>query len=200
MSWWLSGGVSAVNCLGAYAAKGAASLAASYSNLNAPGTNDLIAVTAPAGGWDATNGWKFTNALAGGCLQAATVGDGHTFLMRFSNAAAANAFMTTSADNYWRIRQRAGGTDVQYYYKTTTGVVTVPPYMASGNYGMAAGQGYRNGAAEGLPSTGTSVINAAMYIGAATWPAAMYVQAYALYNTALSAAQMLAISTAMAAL
>jgi len=55
--WWLTGGIPAVNCIGAYQAKGVASLAASYSNLANPGTYDAALGVAPA--WDDVNGWKF---------------------------------------------------------------------------------------------------------------------------------------------
>ena len=195
VGWWV---VPGKTCIGAYQAKGAASLAASYVNLASPGVGDLVAVTAPAGGWDVGNGWKFTNVPAGGCLQAPTVTDGYTFLMQFTNAVAANAYMCTTVDGFWRMRQRAPGIDVEYTYKA--GMRYVPPWITAGNYGMAAGQGYRNGAADGTPASGASVINSAMYIGAATYPAAMYVRAYVLYSAILTAPQMLAVATAMAAL
>src|SRR5512138_3111744 len=53
--WWLSGGMATGNCLGAYDAKNAASLAASYINLNSPGTHDLTVGVEPA--WTAGIGW-----------------------------------------------------------------------------------------------------------------------------------------------
>lgn len=54
--WWLAGGISAANCVGAWQGIGAANQAASYINLNNPGTNDL---TLGAAGvtWDVTKGW-----------------------------------------------------------------------------------------------------------------------------------------------
>jgi hypothetical protein len=56
--WWLSGGISAENVLSAFQAKGAASYAASKSNLANPGTNDLLDGTAyPT--WNSTDGWVF---------------------------------------------------------------------------------------------------------------------------------------------
>lgn len=55
--WYLSGGISAANCIAAYQPKGAASLAVSYSNLANPGTNDAAPGTAPT--WDDVNGWIF---------------------------------------------------------------------------------------------------------------------------------------------
>jgi len=52
--WYLSGGIAAANCRGAYAAKGAASLAASYTNL-ANAALPLTEGIAPT--WDVTTGW-----------------------------------------------------------------------------------------------------------------------------------------------
>ena len=54
--WWLSGGIAAGNCKGAYRAKGAASKAASYINLNNPGTNNITEGNGSAT-WSADVGW-----------------------------------------------------------------------------------------------------------------------------------------------
>lgn len=54
--WWDDNGAIS-GCVAAYRAIGVASLAASYSNLNAPGTNDLAVGSAV--GLDATYGWTF---------------------------------------------------------------------------------------------------------------------------------------------
>jgi len=55
--WYLSGGIVAANCVVAYDAKNAASQAASYINLNNPGTNDAVVGSAPT--WAAGSGWTF---------------------------------------------------------------------------------------------------------------------------------------------
>ena len=54
--WWLAGGVAKANVFGAYQGKGAGSYAASKSNLNAPGTNDLTETGPPD--WAAGVGWQ----------------------------------------------------------------------------------------------------------------------------------------------
>jgi hypothetical protein len=64
--WYLAGGVYAANCVAAYQAKGAADYATSKVNLANPGTHDLTDGVAPAFS-DAT-GWTFdgvTNYLTG---------------------------------------------------------------------------------------------------------------------------------------
>jgi len=58
VSRWLTGGIPAANCMAAYEPKGAASLAASYTNLNNPGANDAYLGVAP--GWSAALGWIAT--------------------------------------------------------------------------------------------------------------------------------------------
>jgi hypothetical protein len=56
--WWVAGGVSNANCIGAYKAKGAGTLIVSRVNLANPGTHDLIDGVAP--NFDNTLGWGFT--------------------------------------------------------------------------------------------------------------------------------------------
>ena len=54
--WWLTGGISAANCIAAYQPKGAADYAASKVNLAKPGTYDAADGTAyPT--WSAAAGW-----------------------------------------------------------------------------------------------------------------------------------------------
>lgn len=55
IAWWLAGGVSSVNCIGAYQPIGASSLANSKINVNNPGTHDAVAGVDPS--WTSANGW-----------------------------------------------------------------------------------------------------------------------------------------------
>jgi len=55
-SWWLSGGISAANCIAAYQAKGAASYAASLVNLAQQGTYDVTEGIGPLT-WATGTGW-----------------------------------------------------------------------------------------------------------------------------------------------
>lgn len=96
--WWdLDGAIT--SCVAAWAAKGAASQAASYVNLVLPGTYDLTAgAVAPT--WDTTTGWYFTggttNPLATGVAVGSTrksllirvasiQASKHVFLMAYAN-------------------------------------------------------------------------------------------------------------------
>lgn len=58
--WYLSGGVAAANCIGAYNAVGVASLALSRVNLANPGTYDLVdLVDGNPPAWNGVAGWVF---------------------------------------------------------------------------------------------------------------------------------------------
>ena len=59
--WYLSGGISAENCIAAYQPKGAASFAASKINIANPGTHDLTDGVAQVT-FDTAVGWTSTNA------------------------------------------------------------------------------------------------------------------------------------------
>lgn len=64
--WWLSGGIDPANVLAAYQPKGAASYAASKVNLANPGTYDMAegdADGALAPAWSAEDGWNFTTNM-----------------------------------------------------------------------------------------------------------------------------------------
>lgn len=89
--WWnLNGAIT--SCVAAYQPIGAASYAASLSNLNNPGTNDAVALIAPE--WDATNGWKFSSdALETNIVPS----DGYSVIIRYSNAVNnSSSFMLSS--------------------------------------------------------------------------------------------------------
>ena len=80
--WWLSGGISAANCIAAYAPKGAADLASSYMNLANPGTYNAAPGVAPT--FATADGWTFNGAsqyLTTGIVPAA----GWSIAIRYSN-------------------------------------------------------------------------------------------------------------------
>ena len=97
--WYLSGGVSRANCLAAYQAIGAASLAESYVNLVNPGTYDLSGGTAPT--WAAESGWTFNGAdqyKTTGIDPAANATQTWSMIVRYSNCTAGAGFMMGSTD------------------------------------------------------------------------------------------------------
>lgn len=157
--WYLSGGVSAANCLAAYTPIGAASLAASYDNNAAPGnglpdgTYDAAPGTAPA--WAAASGWSFTLASAQYLTTGITIPDTtYSAIARFSNVTVAGGsnegYLIGSfgaLDRYWGIAPVgfAGDNKVTYAWGN---FVQIAPALSSGVLAIAALQPYRNGIAE----------------------------------------------------
>lgn len=202
--WWLTAGVTAANVLVAYQAKGAASLAASYVNLNSPGTNDANPVVAPT--WDATNGWIFngsTQYLDSGVLPTATTSALIQFTNGFLNTSLA-LFGSYSGNNTTRftIWGDIGGGNSEYEHADALAVAGT---KASGNMGIAAQQGYYNGVANGgtIPGTWSGTATITVQIGrvnSGPYYGQFNCTAFVLYSITLSAGQMLAIANAMAAL
>jgi hypothetical protein len=204
--WYLSGGIAAANCIAAYQPKGAASLAASYDNLAAPGngladgTYDAAPGVAPT--WTESTGWAFngsTQYLTTGITPTST----WSVLVQLSNVI---------SGDYWpfgSIPASLLGWGIVPQYMTENryfnGNMTQPshPSRTSGVWGMAGRQGYFNGIADGGLTAGTGEPNA-IWLGDTSgdyrrrYPGNM--QAFAIYNTTLNSDQVAAVATAMAAL
>lgn len=207
-SWWLSGGISAANCLAAYQPRGAASQAASYSNLNAPGTNDAVVGVAPL--WDAFNGWQFDGSTQ--YLTSVSVnGGGCTVIVRYVDYAGSNVNArlvgtAVGSDSEPRLYIMPGyGNAVYYHYGAAGSDLNKSPYLQSGILAIAGNKAYRNGVLDGtLPGSWSGTNNNPLGIGAqknstgANYFRRANVQAVAIYNTVLTDAQVLAVSNAMA--
>jgi len=197
--WWEAAGVTP---WAAYAAKGAANQAASYTDLTGNG-NDAGVGVAPT--WDSTNGWIFN-----GTTQYLTT----TFVPQSDQSQSAFVQFTTKtgvermfgaedAMGAFTIRNRA--TLVAYY--NGFGAGSAAPTLTAGNLGIAGAQGYRDGVANGgaLPAWGGACAQA-VYIGcenlngAALNFTAYYCQYFILYDVALTAPQAALIAAAMAAI
>jgi hypothetical protein len=166
-AWWLSGGISAANCVAAYQAKGAASYAASLVNLAQPGTYDLTegngAVT-----WDATNGWR---AFATGSKYFHTgfsnnSNNQFSALVRFANAPSGLYCLfggDSSASGVCHILPRYSD---KIYYRNHGLTGGYAPGLASGSVGFAANSGYRNGVLDGTEALLSRVVTHEIVIGA----------------------------------
>lgn len=209
--WWLSGGIDAANCIAAYQPKGAASYAASKSNLANPGTYDAIEGVAPA--WDAVNGWMFdgvNNYLNTGVSP--TAEGAYSMIARFSNATGINGNDTlagmyaTQPVNRFFMSPNYNGSQHIFGFGDTY-VLSASQY-SSGTIALTQDLGYINGFLENdLAATAASSVWISIYIGAfnregagASQYAQAYVQAFAIYNIVISAAQVSALTTAMNAL
>lgn len=206
--WWDDNGAIS-GCVAAYRAIGAASLAASYSNLQSPGTFDASPGVAPT--FSAATGWTFngtTQYLTTGITPANT--QAWSLLVRFSNGptASTQCLIGSSASGgaapyfllfpYW-----AGGLNGLYgngnYRAFLTG-------LTSGVIGFGGNQSYQNGSAVGatIPSNAGTI--PAIYIGARNtngtmeYPISAKVQAVVIYSSVLTAGNVATLTTAMNAL
>jgi hypothetical protein len=189
----------------AYAPKGSASLSASYTNLANPGTFDCSLGDAPT--WDATSGWIF-NGSSNYLKTGITNSSGWSVFVRYSDY--------ISNGNYRYLFGSYGGATAQlriglrgtYDILYGNGGELIPSGVTPPTgaiLGTAGNKAYRNGTAE----TGTigtwSGTGAEIFIGARNnsgpgFYLAGYIQAFAVYNTTISAAQVAALTTSMNAI
>lgn len=198
--WWLSGGVSAANAIAVYQPKGAASLAASYTNLANPGTYTAAPGVAPT--FDAATGWTFN-----GSSQYLTTGvnpsGSWSMLLRMANAPAATRYIAgVSATNQAFFFLNVATAVLFYNNTAATGGINKTGAPGADVLAIAGVNAYRNGSVVSGTMPGTAQATAAVEIGrvAGTNFYSGDILAFALYDTTLSAAQVAAISAAMAAL
>jgi hypothetical protein len=199
-SWWLSGGISAVNCIAAYQPKGAADLAASYINLANPGTYNAAPGVAPT--WDATDGWTSdgTQYLTTG-ITLTTAGT-WSAICRFSDISNAGRLFGTYTTNRWYIAPK-GASYVTWAIGKAEQSKT--PNKTSGILCIGGIYGYReNGIAE-VTGSDTNIAGNLFLMASSLYTSPVLIiagkiQAMAFYNIAVSSAQVLALNTAMAAL
>lgn len=211
--WWLSGGISAANCVAAYQPKGAASYAASKTNLANPGTYDATDGTAyPT--WDATNGWKSngTQYLRTGIFPT----NDYSAIVRFSNVTSSDGVFVlfgsqnvTSLDRFLIMPKFTSNAGVRYGFGTG---VNVTPSLTSGVLAIAKQAGYRNGSSDATLGTISTFMPKILifqynqdtttgeYLGNNGNGLAAYIQAFAIYSTTISASQVAALTTAMNAI
>lgn len=205
--WWLAGNINPANCIAAYQPKGAASYAASKVNLANPGTYDATGGNAPD--WDATNGWKFDGVndyLDTGILPSQT----WSVLIRYSDTA------FTSSTRYFMGLLDRDPAYTRFYLSGTTSSISFGnggqiSYSGSsdrtlGVIGISAQDGYQNGVDVIDIPTDKTDYGFSIYIGCrndsgtAAGYMNFYLQAFAIYNAALTSTQVGLLTTAMNAL
>jgi len=212
--WYLSGGIAAANCLGAYAGKGAASFAASKSNLVTPGTYDLTDLPKGPCTWDVANGWS---GFVAGTSDSKGLNTGinnplaqtYSAIARFTSGGTAGDTVLgafTSSYSFGLLLQAGRSALVAGYWNGNNNADKAPT-LAAGTMAIAGANGFRNGINESITIPGgTSGTPSTIYIGGyhvgltLTSPFSGYIQAVAIYNTVLLDAQISALHTAMAAL
>ena len=197
LPWYLATGVAAANCVAAYQPKGAADLATSFKNLVNAATH-LLASGDDAPTLDA-DGWLCDSVNARYLLSDIVVDTGNwSGIVRFSDAAAfSELFGSNQANHQFLVKVHAR-------YQNGVTAKTVTPAMTAGVLAIAGRNGYRDGVLDATNLAAWSGTNTApIYIGAianGTFILTGHISAIAFYDVTLTADQVLAISTAMAAL
>ena len=203
MSWWE---VTGETCVAAYQPIGAASLAASYSNLANPGTYDAAPGTAPT--LDA-DGWVFASSayLKSGVIPGAA----YTMIVRFSNYTPTGGAVIAGSEGatgtkFYFYPQRSTSEDFKQYAFGDDGTETgADTGVASGVMALAANKGYYNGSfdvnAGTWSGTGLEIYIAACNVnGTAMLFSPSKIQALAIYSTTLDATQIADLTDVMEAL
>lgn len=198
--WWDNFGAIS-GCICAYAAKGAADLAASYINLANPGTYNASPGVAPT--LD-SSGWVFNGSsqyLTTGIVPTAS----YTVICRYSN-------WTLASDKTLFGLYGSGTTSFAAKLSSPTatqwlrgGTLNVGIASTSGVLALAGKNAYRNGSSDGtVPVGGTdptlAIMIAAMNNGSALELSAVKIQAFAIYNRTLSGAEIATETTLINAL
>jgi len=200
--WWdLNGTIT--SCIAAYQPKGAASYAASKTDLS--GNSNTAADGAAYPAWDDTNGWKFTGSSKQYLTTGTTPANGYSLIVRYSDGNT-GAAISQSLAGYHKTGARfrmdwiegSGRTWASGGYKTGAGNAT------SGVMCVAGQTGYFDGSSKVTDiSAWTDTADGVIWIGATNQLGrytTCYIQAVAIYNATLTSTQVVLLSTAMAAL
>lgn len=198
-AWWY---VAGKTCVAAYQPKGAASLAASYSNLAQPGTYDAAPGVAPT--WASATGWTFNGTNQYLATGITAISNTWTMLVQFSGGSSSGDRCLVGGYNgsgtadfsLWQI------TAGKSYYNNNQ-LLASANYITTGNLALAGKAAYKDGVADGT-ITGGAVSSAVINIGRAAGINLYYyagsIQAIAIYSATLTAGEVAAVSAAMAAL
>jgi hypothetical protein len=201
--WWLSGGIAAANCIAAYQPKGAASLAASYDNLTGNATYDAALGVAPT--WDVVSGWKFDGATQ--YLRTGVVPENDQTWSAVGSVSELSTWYILGAYNSGTAAEISLFRSGTYLWACNGGALRSATISGTGVYAFVGNKVFINGLAQVgvIPASG-GALALQFYIGVGNWDGvAMYfshvhIKALAIFDCVLTPAQVLAISTAMAAL
>lgn len=207
LRWW-DPDAEGLSCYGAWQAKGSGSLTASLQDLTGQ-ENDLIVGVPPA--WDVANGWVFTGTeFLLTTFDTIEADQSQTMIAQFTGVVPGASVLAGASDGLDAFSMSAadiGFAGVRVYVNTLTGAAGLAAAgSVVGNLCVAGNAGYIDGVSE-IPVGGAGPpIAFVVYVGAmnlAGVPASFLVgniQAFALYSTALTAPQVLAVATSMASL
>ena len=207
--WYLAGGVNRLNCVFAYQFVGATSLAASYTNLANPGTYNAVEIAAPA--WAQATGAQGNNS---GCMRTGyalpTNGPAtHTMIaaVYITNASSTGTIVgrleSAPVDYRIGVHYSDGGIRHVYprsYYANAPAFGAIHVVATTGNACYFDGAKVADISPTAMSTALEMCVMAANTSALDKLQAGAFIRACATYNTALSAAQVAAISSAMLAL
>ena len=208
--WYLQGGIAAGNCIAAYKPKGATSQAAALVNLANPGTYNAISGTkAPT--WAAATGWSFNEGDGQQYIRTGIIfpDANHSVIVRFEMNTAYTftyrmAFGSYTAPAFWFAPQWGSKRTYQ-----SVGVASSPGNIINTSGARVAclsDYAYLDGVQDGATQFTGDATTKEIYLGAVNnnGPAAAslggYIHAAAIYSIKITAAQVAAVTAAMAAL
>lgn len=207
--WWDASGTIS-GCVAAYSPVGAADLAASYVNLQNPGTYNAAPVGGSAPTHASATGWGHNGTSQYLSTGLTPTNDGTwTILARWSGTSGNNrtpiGFYTTGGAML--IGSSAANVSVYNGLHYPAGIAPNTPQLAGGVYGFAGKTAYRNGVAEAVAIPAGSGPAFPLLIGALNLNGSSAIQhflgdiqAIAVYSVTLTAGQMATVSASMAAL
>jgi len=205
--WFLTGGIAAANCIGAYRAKGAVTLAASRNNLaSVLPTYDLLDGVAPD--FDDTLGWGFTGTqyLRTGIIPE----NDHTWsaIVKFSGVTTLNGGSLLGCCNdspyaLFGIFVEYGGASTKRF--CSGGFADIAGSAAQGVFAVVGTNQYINGGPQGVAfTTIAGTFNRELYIGARNYQDSAdnklgsgNIEYVAIYDVVLTGTQINAIIAAM---
>ena len=201
-TWWdLNGTIT--SCVAAYQPKGAASYAASLTDLSG-NSKDATEGTSPD--WDSTDGWKF-NGTDDYLKTGVTPASGWSAVVRYSNypLVSDTAFIFGGYGGA-AAQMRLGRSSRKWYYANGEANNTDSTARTSGICALAYNKVYFDGSELSGITTGTwSGTCQEIYLGCRNYNGAgffsdVYIQAFAMYNAVLTSTQIGNLTTAMNAL
>jgi len=206
--WYLEGGVTAANCIAAYQPKGAADYATSKVNLANPGTYNAVDGAAyPT--WNVSTGWTFTAGSSTYLTTGIADSNGWSWVVRIyggTTAANSTVFGTAKATPDYNgiafTNCLTAGPNHQYKNGVST---SVSGAESAGVFAAAGTKLFKNGSSDGTVTnsgcTGLAIHIGCLLLGTSkTYYYSGDIIALSLYDTVISDAQVIAISTAVAAL
>lgn len=205
-AWYV---VAGKTCVAAYQPKGAASLAASYTNLANPGTYDAAPGVAPT--WDAVGGWTGGTGVYLTTTLIPANDQTWSWIVRYSDVPSGNAYLfgsvnTSGGNCAFSCNPNRAVQGVTYINGYSSGLQVLPP-LAGGVLAVAGTAAYRDGAADaGVvpartgPTANLAIDALGLNLNGAHFGYTCKIQALAIYSATLTAGEVAAVSAAMAAL